>query len=81
MFSDFKSRGFGLQDSQMQRPDRLNRLLLIRVLAMYWCVLTGRTDARESPTAAEKKPQAKLQRDTGPCVKRTAAQCRGSLVD
>lgn len=81
MFSDFKSRGFGLEETQMQRPDRLDRLLLIMVLAMYWCVLTGRSDARESPTPAEKKPQAKLRRSTGPCGKPTAAQCRGSLVD
>lgn len=59
MFSDFKSRGFGLEETQMQRPDRLNRLLLIMVLAMYWCVLIGRVDARESPTPAEKKRQTK----------------------
>lgn len=81
MFSDFKSRGFGLEETQMQCPDRLNRLLLIMVLAMYWCVLTGRTDAKESPTPVEKKPQAKLRHGTGPCGKPTAAPCRGSRAD
>jgi hypothetical protein len=34
MFSDFKSRGFGVEDTQIQHPDRLARLLLIMALAI-----------------------------------------------
>ena len=30
MFSDFKSRGFGLMQSHIQKPDRLDRLILKR---------------------------------------------------
>src|SRR5436305_14875906 len=29
MFSDLKSRGFGLEDSQLRHPERLARLLLV----------------------------------------------------
>jgi hypothetical protein len=38
MFSDFKSRGFGLEETQLQVPERLDRLILIMALAMYGCV-------------------------------------------
>ena len=34
-FSDFKSRGFGLEDSQLQRTDRMDRLILVMSLALY----------------------------------------------
>lgn len=55
MFSDFKSRGFGLEDTQLRYPERVARLVLILTLAMYWCVDTGFRDAEESPTSLEKK--------------------------
>lgn len=42
LFSDCKSRGFGLETIQLCVPDRL---LLIRALAMYWCVRTGLSQA------------------------------------
>ena len=57
-FSDFKSRGFQLEDTQLQAPDRLARLILIMTLAMYWCVHVGRHDAIYNPTPLEKKAQA-----------------------
>lgn len=55
MFSDFKSRGFGVEDTQIQHPDRLARLLLVMALAIYTAVSTGRWDAETNPTTAEKK--------------------------
>lgn len=55
MFSDFKSRGFGLQHTQIQYPDRLGRLILVMALALYWAVSTGMWDAAENPTPSEKK--------------------------
>jgi len=58
MFSDFKSRGFGLQDSQIRHPDRLARLLLIMALALHWAVSIGMWDAAVHPLPAEKKPAA-----------------------
>lgn len=56
-FSDFKSRGFQLEDSHLQAPDRLDHLILIMTLAMYWCVRAGRYDALYNPTPLEKKPR------------------------
>src|SRR5512144_499587 len=58
-FSDFKSRGFQLEDTQLQAPDRLDRLILIMTLAMYWCVRVGRHDALYNPTPLEKKPRSR----------------------
>ena len=55
MFSDFKSRGFGIEDSQIQHPDRLARLLLVMALALYTAVSTGQWDAQVNPIPAKKK--------------------------
>lgn len=57
MFSDFKTRGFGLENSQIQYPERLSRLILVMALALYWAVSTGMWDADRNPTPAEKKPR------------------------
>jgi len=54
MFSDFKSRGFGVEDTQIQHADRLARLLLVMALALYCAVSTGLWDAKTYPTPAEK---------------------------
>jgi hypothetical protein len=54
MFSDFKTRGFGLEDTQLRHADRVDHLVLIMSLAMYWCTKTGCRDAQEAPTALEK---------------------------
>ncbi len=45
MFSDFKSRGFGISESQLRSPDKLNRLILIMAIALYWAVSAGMWDA------------------------------------
>lgn len=59
MFSDFKSRGFGLAESQLQRTDRLDRLLLVMALALHWAVSTGMWDATHRATPDEKnRPNA-----------------------
>jgi len=57
LFSDFKSRGFQRADTQLRAPERLDRLILIMTLAMYWCVRVGRHDALYHPTPLEKKPR------------------------
>ena len=54
MFSDFKSRGFGLEDSQIRHADRLARLLLVMALALHWAVSTGMWEAATHPVPAEK---------------------------
>jgi Transposase DDE domain len=55
MFSDFKTRGFGLEDSHIQRPERLRRLLLVMALALFWAVSTGMWDGVHHATPDEKK--------------------------
>ncbi len=45
MFSDFKTRGFGLENSQIRYPDRLARLILVMALALYFAVSIGQWDA------------------------------------
>jgi len=60
MFSDYKTRGFNLEDSQIERTDRLDRLVLVLSLALYWAVSTGMWDARENKTPAEKKPRRRV---------------------
>jgi len=55
MFSDFKSRGFGLEDSHLRRSERLGRLLLVMALALFWAVSTGMWDTVHRATPDEKK--------------------------
>ena len=55
MFPDYKTRGFNLEDSQIERTDRLDQLVLVLSLALYWAVSTGMWDAMENKTPAEKK--------------------------
>ena len=55
MFSDFKTRGFGIEDTPIQYPDRLARLLLVMALALDFAVSTGQWDAQNNPGPAEKK--------------------------
>jgi hypothetical protein len=54
MFSDFKSRGFGLEETQIRYPDRLDRLILVMAMALYWAVSTGQWDAVHNPAPSEK---------------------------
>jgi hypothetical protein len=49
MFSDFKSRGFAITDTHVRKTDRLEKLILILTIALYWAVSIGMTpdDASE----------------------------------
>ena len=62
MFSDFKSRGFGIEDTQLRYADRLDRLILVMALALYVAVSTGQWDAVHHPTPSEKKVPRTNQR-------------------
>jgi hypothetical protein len=81
MFSDFKGRGFQLEDSQLEHPERLERLILIMALAMYWCVGVGRDEAAQQPTPLEKKFKCRPTPITGASKSSNAAWCPGSNVD
>jgi hypothetical protein len=81
MFSDFKTRGFGLEDTHLEAPDRLARLMLIMALAMYWCVKVGQADALDNPTPTEKKPVNRLIPIIGASGRLIAACSHGSNGD
>jgi hypothetical protein len=81
MFSDFKSRGFGLEETQLQVPERLDRLILVMALAMYGCVRCGRDDAFQAPTPTEKKPGNRPIPTIGAFARPTARVCLGSHAD
>jgi hypothetical protein len=57
MFSDFKTRGFGLEETQLEPPERVSRLILILSFALHWVVFSGMLDASENPLPYEKKPK------------------------
>lgn len=80
MFSDFKGRGFELEDSQLRHADRLERLILVMALAMYWCVGVGRDDATDNPTPLEKKRRRKATRTIGASKNSIAVWSPGSPV-
>ncbi len=55
MFSDFKTRGFGLEDTKLESKDKIERLILILSIAMHWCVFTGIRERSQNPLPQEKK--------------------------
>lgn len=78
LFSDYKSRGFDLEDTRLQAPDRLDRLLVIMALALHWCVRVGQEDARDHPTPLEKKFEHRPILTTGPLKNSPAVPSLGS---
>ena len=77
MFSDFKGRGFNLEESQLQHAERLERLVLIMAFAMYWCVNAGRDEALNHPNSLEKKSGRKATPSTGASRNSIAAWSHG----
>lgn len=57
MFSDFKSRGFGITKTQLQHADRIERLILVLTIALYWAASTG-MQPRTTKYTQKKKPEA-----------------------
>lgn len=56
LFSDLKTRGFSVTKTQLKQADRIERLLLVLTVALYWAVSTGMTP-REAPVNSKKKPK------------------------
>jgi len=40
LFSDFKSRGFGITKTQLKYSKRIEKLILLLFIATYWAVST-----------------------------------------
>jgi Transposase DDE domain len=58
MFSDFKSRGFGITKTQLRHADRIERLILVLTVALYWAASTGMSPPETAPKSAQKKRNA-----------------------
>jgi hypothetical protein len=78
MFSDFKSRGVQLEGTPLRAADRLDRLLVIMALAMYWCARVGQEEARDHPTPLEKKLKSKRTPTIGALESSPAVPSPGS---
>ena len=58
LFSDFKSRGFGVAQTQLKHADRIERLLLALTIALYHAVSTAMKPDPAPPKYTPKKPIA-----------------------
>lgn len=62
MFLDFKTRGFGVAQGQIKKPDRLERLIQRKLqIAMDWAVSTGAADEQIVAKNGEKRGSAKTE--------------------
>ena len=56
LFSDMKTRGFGVTKTKLKDPKRIERLLLVLTVACYWAVSTGmQPKAKRQPSKKKKK--------------------------
>lgn len=55
MFSDFKSRGFSITQTHLKHTDRVERLILILTIALYWAISAGMSVVPR-PKDTKKKP-------------------------
>jgi hypothetical protein len=55
LFSDMKTRGFGITKTQLKEATRIERLMLILALATYWAVSTGMAPAEHKSQPSKKK--------------------------
>lgn len=56
MFSDFKSRGFSITKTKLRHADRIERLILVLTIALYWAVSTGMQPHEKKRITHPKKP-------------------------
>ena len=55
LFSDLKTRGFSITKTQLKQTDRIERLLLILTIALYWAVSTGMRPPEAKPSYKKKR--------------------------
>lgn len=73
LFSDFKSRGFSITKTQIKKPDRIERLILVLTIALYWAVSTG----MQTP---EKKRLGHPKKHTDPCFPSSKGESESSSM-
>jgi Transposase DDE domain len=55
LFSDFKSRGFGITKTQLKHAHPIERLILVLTLALFWAASTGMPPRTIKHTQKKKK--------------------------
>ncbi len=75
MFSDFKTRGFGITRSRIKKPDRLKRLIPVPAIAVYRAVSTGAKEEHPVPQRGKKRGSGK---PGDPCVPSSRQACAPS---
>jgi Transposase DDE domain len=60
LFSDMKTRGFGITKTQLKEAKRIERLMLVLALATYWAVSTGMIPAEHKAQPSKKKQKEAL---------------------
>ena len=55
LFSDLKTRGFSVTKTQLHHADRIERLLLVLTVALYWAVSTGMMSRKIQTTSKKKR--------------------------
>ncbi len=55
LFSDFESRGFGLTKTQLKHAHRIERMILVLTLALFWAASTGMQPRTIKHTPKKKK--------------------------
>lgn len=58
LFSDFKSRGFGITSTHLRHAQRIARLILVLTIALYFSVSTAMQPDQNAPKYTPKKPIA-----------------------
>ncbi|GHT93279.1 hypothetical protein FACS1894122_08270 [Alphaproteobacteria bacterium] len=54
MFSDFKRRGFAITDTHLKHEKRIENLILILTIALYWAVSIGTTPKKQEKFSHKK---------------------------
>jgi hypothetical protein len=49
LFSDLKTRGFRVTQTQLKTPERLEKLVLVLTMALYWATAIGASCAPDHP--------------------------------
>ena len=56
LFSDFKSRSFFITKTHLMHPNRIERLILMLTIALYWAISTGMQPRVNTKATKKTKP-------------------------
>jgi hypothetical protein len=59
MFSDFKTRGFAISGTHLKHEERIENLILILTIALYWAVSVGSAPKKQEKFSEKKQLRSK----------------------